>query len=68
MKLNNLLIFRRLSGLSQWELARRVGRTQPWISQIEAGHITPTYKDAKKLARVLKIDVSLLSNSKGTSR
>lgn len=31
-----------LLGLSQWEVARRVGKSAAWLSLVERGYINPT--------------------------
>ncbi len=37
-----LRALRREKGLSQWAVARAVGRTQGWLSAIELGYVTPS--------------------------
>jgi transcriptional regulator with XRE-family HTH domain len=57
MKLLNLRDMRRNRGLSQRDLAARVGMHQPRISMIEIG--TPIRREtAERLARALLCDVS----------
>jgi transcriptional regulator with XRE-family HTH domain len=38
------------SGLSQWRVARALGRTQGWLSNIESEYVTP---DERVLANIL---------------
>ncbi len=52
--------FRVLSGLSQIELGRRIGRSQGYINRVECGYTSPGPADRKKLARVLKTDEAIL--------
>ena len=54
--MNTLKAFRILYGLKQEELARIVGRSQPWISLVEGGKLLPQREEAKKIARALKVD------------
>lgn len=49
--------FREKKGLSQTELANRVGLKQTTISQYESGSRTPNLSMAKKLADVLEISL-----------
>jgi len=42
-------------GLTQCELARTIGRSQPWLSQVESGKRLPQPEEARKLAEILKI-------------
>ena len=49
---------RRLAlGLSQTELARRAGMTQPALSRLEAGGATPTIGLLERLAHALDADL-----------
>ncbi len=45
---------RALNGLSQAELAQKVGTSQPVISLIEGGHIEPRGNLKKAIAKTLK--------------
>ncbi len=54
--MNALRAFRVLYGLNQEELARIVGRSQAWVSRVERGQLLPQREQAKKLAKVLKVD------------
>jgi len=51
---------RRTAGLSQRELARRVGRTQNWVSVIEAGHVSCRYEEFVAVATALGADPEVL--------
>lgn len=44
---------RRLRGLTQAELARRVGTQQPAIARIEQGHILPSLRTLLRIAEAL---------------
>ncbi|GHU77585.1 hypothetical protein AGMMS49992_25950 [Clostridia bacterium] len=44
---------RRTKGITQVELARKVGITQSGYSQIENGEVKPKVKVAKRIAQVL---------------
>lgn len=46
---------RRKHGMTQMELAKRVGVSQPSIASMEAGRTHPRIKTAKKLAEVLGV-------------
>jgi HTH-type transcriptional regulator / antitoxin HipB len=49
---------RRLAlGLSQTELARRAGMTQPGLSRLEAGGTVPTIPVLERLARALNAEL-----------
>ena len=43
--------------LSQAEVARRVGISRPWLSQIETRQVTPSPKVKVRLANVLGVAV-----------
>jgi transcriptional regulator with XRE-family HTH domain len=51
---------RRTAGLSQREVARRVGRTQNWISVIEGGHVSCHLEDLVTIATALSTDPEIL--------
>jgi transcriptional regulator with XRE-family HTH domain len=51
---------RRTAGLSQKEVARRVGRTQNWVSVIEAGHVSCRYEEFVETAIALGADPEVL--------
>jgi len=55
-----LAVTRRAAGLSQREVARRVGRTQNWISVIEAGHVSCRYDEFVETAAALGADPEAL--------
>jgi transcriptional regulator with XRE-family HTH domain len=57
---NLLAEARRAAGLSQRELARRVGRTQNWISVVEGGHMSCRYKEFAEVATALGADPQVL--------
>ena len=51
---------RRAAGLSQRELAHRIGRTQNWVSGIEAGHLSCRYEAFVEVATALGADPEVL--------
>jgi predicted transcriptional regulator len=51
---------RRTAGLSQRELARRIGRMQNWVSGIEAGHLPCRYEEFVGVATALGADPEVL--------
>ena len=56
VRTNKLVELRIKQGLSQIELARGVGITGGYMSQIESGLSTPSPKVAKLIAEVLRTD------------
>jgi transcriptional regulator with XRE-family HTH domain len=46
-------------GLSQEELARRVGTTQPMIARLEAGGHPPSLRTLERLAEALDADLTV---------
>jgi transcriptional regulator with XRE-family HTH domain len=54
-----VLHYRQAHGLSQTELASRLGMRQPNIARLEAGDHSPTLDTLARLADVLKIDLSI---------
>ncbi|MEU5154465.1 helix-turn-helix transcriptional regulator [Glycomyces sp. NPDC021274] len=48
---------RRELGLSQVELAARAGMTQPQLSRLEGGGVTPTIPLLERLAAALEVDL-----------
>ena len=62
--MNNLRYYRKQKGLTQRELASLVeGLSYPYVSKIEAGYKTLTYKTAQKIAVVLGVPVNDLIGS-----
>ena len=65
-RLNSILIgqllaeARRTAGLSQREVARRIGRTQNWVSGIEAAHLSCRYEELVEVATALGADPEVL--------
>lgn len=51
---------RALNGLSQKELAKRVGTSQPVISLIEGGHVEPRENLKKAIAKTLETAPEIL--------
>jgi len=66
---NRLRHARTIRGLTQQELARRVGVTQPTISYIERGDALRVKKEMmKRIARALGINQTWLFDEKGRLR
>lgn len=47
-------------GISQEELAMRIGADQAYVSRIEAGQMNVTLETAEQVAEALELDVTLL--------
>ena len=56
----NIKAIRKLQGITQWELARRMGRTQSLIGQYETGARKPKAGTLNEIAKALKVDVRKL--------
>lgn len=56
---------RTLHGLSQSEVARRMGTSQSAVSQIEAGERNPSFETLRSLADALSVSVSRLVGAEG---
>src|SRR6266516_4386101 len=50
---------REKSGLSQAELARRIGSTQPAVARLEAGGVAPTIETLERIAGALDLDLDV---------
>jgi transcriptional regulator with XRE-family HTH domain len=48
---------RKKAGISQVELARRAGTTQPAIARLEGGRIAPTVLSLDRIARALETEL-----------
>jgi len=48
---------RRRAGVSQAELARRVGTSQPTIARLEQGRVSPTVMSLDRIARALHTEL-----------
>lgn len=46
-------------GLSQEELARRIGSTQPAVARLEAGGLTPTLGTLERIAEALDLRLDI---------
>ena len=61
MELNeNILELRKKNGLSQEELADKVGVSRQTISKWELGETAPDIKQAKELSRIFKVSLDYL--------
>jgi len=54
MRIEGLRLFRHLAGLTQRELARRVGVNPSTISDLERGRMSPRLSTARRLLQVLR--------------
>lgn len=55
-----LTYYRKLAGLTQAEIAQRLGVTMNTISNYEKGHTTPTMEVVVKLAHILGVTTDQL--------
>lgn len=46
-------------GLSQAELARRIGSTQPAVARLEAGGVAPTIETLERIADALELNLDV---------
>jgi ribosome-binding protein aMBF1 (putative translation factor) len=60
---HSLASLRLKKGLSQTELARRIGASQSWLSRIEAGTDIPSHPTVVKLAKALEADLQTVSDA-----
>ncbi|MDA2937034.1 helix-turn-helix transcriptional regulator [Acidobacteria bacterium AH-259-A15] len=58
-----LKAIRVMYGMNQEELAKKVDRSQSWISRVERGTLIPQREEAEKIADVLAIDLESLISS-----
>ena len=52
-----LIKARKHVGLAQHQLAKLMGKTQPWMSHVERGKHNPKRTDQVKMAKALKTDL-----------
>lgn len=50
---------REAKGISQSELARRIGSTQPAIARLEAGGVAPSIETLERIAHALGLELSV---------
>lgn len=51
------------AGLSQWQVARALGRTQGWLSNIEMGYVPlPEFEVEKIAAAITKLEKAVKRN------
>lgn len=50
---------REARGLSQAELARRIGSTQPAVARLEAGGVAPTIETLEHIAAALDLELAV---------
>jgi transcriptional regulator with XRE-family HTH domain len=51
---------RKAKGITQEQLAEKIGTSTPWIGHIETGRELPNLKMLQKIARVLQVKVKEL--------
>ena len=61
---NKFKYYRKLKGLTQFELAEKVALNEKQISRIESGQNFPTYLTFAKLVEVLNIDINEFNEEK----
>jgi DNA-binding XRE family transcriptional regulator len=54
---SNILIWREHRGLTQAQLAEKIGKSKPFISMIESRQKTPSVETLKAIANVLEVDI-----------
>ncbi len=57
---NSLKMTRHLAGLSQYEVGRRSGISQPLVSNLERGHLRPSQELRLRLADALGVPADVL--------
>ena len=50
---------REATGLTQLELARRIGSTQPAVARLEAGGVAPTIETLERIAAALDLELAV---------
>lgn len=50
---------REATGLTQSELARRIGSTQPAVARLEAGGVAPTIETLERIAAALDLELAV---------
>ena len=60
---NNIVNLRKKSGLSQEELAEKVGVARQTISKWELGETSPDLKQAKELSKIFKVSLDELADN-----
>ena len=60
---NKIMELRKKNGLSQEELAEKIGVARQTISKWELGETSPDLKQAKELSKILKVSLDELSNN-----
>ena len=64
---SRLKSLRKSLGISQAEVARRLGWSPPNYARLERGRITPSLRSLESIARVLDIPLSTLTSDRGQS-
>lgn len=56
----NIKKFRKLSNVSQSDLANKIGLTRNYLSLVESGKREPSMGTVKKISKLLKVPISIL--------
>jgi transcriptional regulator with XRE-family HTH domain len=65
---NSIRLARLAASLRQSEAARLVGRSQSWLSKVEAGAIVPTDEEVQRLSVIYGTDLSRVCVSRSWCR
>lgn len=57
---SNIARLRKERGWTQYDLADKLGRFQPWINRLERGRAVPTLRTLDELAKVFQVDPIVL--------
>ena len=66
-KVSPIKIHRVIAGLSQYEVARAIGRSQPWLSLVERGFVIPNKPERRRLCKILGVNPSVLGFDGGVA-
>jgi transcriptional regulator with XRE-family HTH domain len=68
MSQEKLKMARMIAGLTQAQLARKIGRTQALVSMLEHGHVRPSKEIRAKLEAALDLPLDVLFEDKSDER
>ena len=54
----NVIRLRKERGWTQYDLAAKLGRFQPWVNRLERGRSVPTLRTLADLAGAFEVDIS----------
>lgn len=60
---NRIAVLRKQKGFSQLRLAKPLGKTPQWLSQIELGHRSISVEDLGAVAKVLGVEPGIFFTS-----